>query len=116
MYKEIESKEKCVCVLINNAGVSSNTMQTEAKTAEEMKANLFDNADSNIEDWVDTYRTNVPQIFFMTTAFLPLLNKATEHQHGYSGCVINICSISGIVKEAQHHFAYNASKAAGMIS
>lgn len=113
MYKEIESKEKCVCVLINNAGVSSNTMQTEAKTAEEMKANLFENSDSTIEDWVDTYRTNVPQCFFMTTAFLPLLQKATEHQYGYSGCVINICSISGIVKEAQHHFAYNASKAAG---
>lgn len=78
-----------------------------------MKESLFDNKDSTIEDWVDTYKTNVPQIFFMTTAFLPLLNKATEHQHGYSGCVINICSISGIVKTAQHHFAYNASKAAG---
>jgi len=48
----------------------------------------------------------------MTTAFLPLLQAASEHQHGYSGCVINICSISGIVKTAQHHFAYNASKAA----
>lgn len=48
----------------------------------------------------------------MTMAFLPLLQAATEHQHGYSGTVINICSISGIVKTAQHHFAYNASKAA----
>ncbi|THW01077.1 NAD(P)-binding protein [Aureobasidium pullulans] len=112
MVKEIESKEKCVCILVNNAGVSSNTMQTEAKTAEEMKANLFDNPDSNIEDWTDTYKTNVPQCFFMTMGFLPLLQKASEHQHGFSGCVINVCSISGIVKTAQHHFAYNASKAA----
>lgn len=48
----------------------------------------------------------------MTTAFLPLLEASTKHHHGYSGCVINICSISGIVKTAQHHFAYNASKAA----
>lgn len=129
-----------------SAGVSSNTLQTEAKSAEEMKANLFDNSDSNIEDWTDTYKTNVPQCFFMTMGFLPLLQKSTEHQHGYSGCVINvsqtprlvlavcqgfccqrnvssatlqhilmlfqICSISGIVKTAQHHFAYNASKAA----
>jgi len=112
MYEEIKSKEKCVCVLVNNAGISSNTLQTEAESAEEMSKNLFHNDDSTVEDWVDTYRTNVPQIFFMTTAFLPLLQKATEHQHGYSGCVINVCSISGIVKTAQHHFAYNASKAA----
>lgn len=51
-----------------SAGISSNTLQTEAKTAEEMKSNLFDNNDSNIEDWVDTYRTNVPQCFFMTVS------------------------------------------------
>lgn len=53
-----------------SAGISSNTLQTEAKTAEEMKSNLFDNKDSNIEDWVDTYRTNVPQCFFMTVSKL----------------------------------------------
>ena len=57
IYDEIKSKEKCVCVLINNAGISSNTLTTEAKSAEEMKKNLFDNEDSNIADWVDTYRT-----------------------------------------------------------
>lgn len=112
LYKEIESKEKCLCILVNNAGISSNTLQTEASSAEEMKKNLFENEDSNTEDWDRTFSTNVNQIYFMTTCFLPLLQKSTEHQHGYSGCVINICSISGIVKTAQHHFAYNASKAA----
>jgi NAD(P)-dependent dehydrogenase (short-subunit alcohol dehydrogenase family) len=50
----------------------------------------------------------------MTMAFLPLLQKATEHHHGYSGTAINITSISGIVKTSQHHFAYNASKAAAI--
>ena len=48
----------------------------------------------------------------MTTAFLPLLQKATEKQHGWSGCVINITSISGLVRISQGHFAYNASKGA----
>lgn len=57
LYAEIEKREKCVCVLINNAGISSNTLETEAGSAEEMKKNLFDNEESNIEDWVDTYRT-----------------------------------------------------------
>jgi NAD(P)-dependent dehydrogenase (short-subunit alcohol dehydrogenase family) len=60
---------------------------------------------------MDTYRTNVPPIYFMTTAFLPLLQEATEHQHGYSATVINISSISSLAKTSQDHFAYNASKA-----
>ena len=111
---EISSREKCLCILINNAGIALNTQQTEAKTAEEMSKNLFDDEKETFEMWTDTYRTNVPQIYFMTMAFLPLLQKATEHHHGYSGTVINITSISGIVKTSQHHFAYNASKAAAI--
>ncbi|MCJ1408052.1 hypothetical protein MMC19_002125 [Ptychographa xylographoides] len=114
LVKEIESREKCLCILINNAGISSHTQTTEAKTADEMSKNLFDDDDATMEDWTNTYRTNVAQIFFMTTAFLPLLQKASEHQYGYSGTVINISSISGLVKSAQHHFSYNASKGAAI--
>jgi len=114
LVSEISSKEKCLCILINNAGIALNSQQTEAKSAEEMSKNLFEDENETFEMWTDTYRTNVPQIFFMTAAFLPLLQKATEHQYGYSGTVINITSISGIVKTSQHHFAYNASKAAAI--
>jgi NAD(P)-dependent dehydrogenase (short-subunit alcohol dehydrogenase family) len=114
LVKEIESREKCLCILINNAGIAGNTQQTEAKTAEEMKKNLFDDESSTFDDWCNTYRTNVPQLFFMTMAFLPLLQKASETQHGYSGTVINISSISGIVQSSQHHFGYNARKAAAI--
>lgn len=48
----------------------------------------------------------------MTTAFLPLLQKSTDLHHGYSGCVVNITSISGLVRISQGHFSYNASKGA----
>jgi len=96
LVKEIESREKCLCILINNAGINGATQPVEAKTAEEMKKNLFDDESSTFEDWCNTYRTNVPQQFFMTTAFLPLLQKATEIEYGYSSTVINISSISGI--------------------
>lgn len=48
----------------------------------------------------------------MSMCFLPLLEKATEHGHGYSGCIVNTCSISGQVKTMQHHPQYNSSKAA----
>jgi NAD(P)-dependent dehydrogenase (short-subunit alcohol dehydrogenase family) len=114
LVSEVSSREKSLSILINNAGISLNTHQTEAETAEEMSKNLFDNENETFEMWTDTYRTNVPQIYFMTIAFLPLLQKATELQYGYSGAVINISSISGIVKTSQHHFAYNASKAAAI--
>jgi NAD(P)-dependent dehydrogenase (short-subunit alcohol dehydrogenase family) len=47
-----------------------------------------------------------------TTAFLPLLQKATEAQHGWSSTVVNISSISGHIRISQDHFSYNASKGA----
>ena len=114
LVKHISEREKCLCILINNAGIELNSQKTEAESAEEMSKNLFDDENETPELWADTHRTNVAQLFFMTAAFLPLLQKATEHQHGYSGTVINITSISGFVKTAQHHFAYNASKAAAV--
>jgi len=112
LVKEISSREKCLCILVNNAGISINTFTTESKTAEEMKKNLFDPEESTFDEWTDTYRTNVASVFFTTTAFLPLLQKSSELHQGWSGTVINISSISGMVKTAQHHFAYNASKGA----
>lgn len=53
LVTEIESKEKCVCVVINNAGIDAGKVTEKAKTAEEMKKNLFDDADSNFESWTD---------------------------------------------------------------
>ncbi|KAI0441092.1 hypothetical protein F4803DRAFT_435911 [Xylaria telfairii] len=110
---EIESREsKGLHILVNNAGISGSTLETSAKSAEEAKKNLFDPESSTFEDWTDVYRTNVAQIFFTTTAFLPLLQKASESSPGWSSTVINVTSISGLVKSSQHHFQYNASKAA----
>ena len=114
LVKEIESREKCLCVLINNAGISSASLTTESDSATEMKQNLFDTDKATFDDWVDPYRTNVASIFFTTAAFLPLLQKSSELHKGWSGTVINISSISGMVKSAQHHFAYNASKGAAI--
>jgi len=62
IYEEIKSKEKCVCILINNAGIDGATHETSAKTAEEMSQNLFHAEDATFEDWVNVYRTNVPQV------------------------------------------------------
>ncbi|ETN39479.1 uncharacterized protein HMPREF1541_05703 [Cyphellophora europaea CBS 101466] len=114
LVKEVEKREKCLCILINNAGIELNTQQTEAETTKEMSKNLFEDENETFELWADTFKTNAAQLFFMTTAFLPLLQNASEMHHGYSGTVINITSISGVVKTSQHHFAYNTSKAAAI--
>ena len=82
------------------------------ETGPDFKQNLFEPDNATFEDWATTYKTNVSQLYFMTLAFLPLLEKATEHLPGESGCVINITSISGQVLKSQAHFSYNASKAA----
>ncbi|KAF2455594.1 short-chain dehydrogenase [Lineolata rhizophorae] len=114
LVDEISSHESHVDILINNAGIDSGTFQTEASSASEMKANLFDPEKSNPDDWANVYKTNVASIFFMTMAFLPLLEKGSTRQgsHGWSSTVLNISSISGHVKLPQHHFQYNASKGA----
>ncbi len=114
LYDEISKREKCLCILVNNAGIDGSTFQQEAQSPEEARKNLFEPEDANFEEWEKIYRTNVAQIYFTTTAFLPLLAHATEQHQDYSGTVINIASASGLIKDTQHHPAYNASKAAAI--
>jgi len=112
LVEEISSREKCLCILVNNAGISSETVQPESGSAAEMRQNLFDTSKSTAEDWLATYQADVVSLYFTTTAFLPLLQKSAELHPHWSGTVINITSISGLVKAAQHHFAYNTAKGA----
>ena len=109
--KEIESKEKCLCVLVNNAGIAPG--KTEVKgSSEELVDKLFDGTTE--QEWLDVYQTNVVGPFLMSTAFLPLLQKSTEIHKGFSGTIINISSISGHIRISQGHFAYNSSKGAAI--
>ena len=52
--------------------------------------------------------TNVAAVYFVTVAFLPLLQQAKK----FKPSVVNIASMSGITKDSQNHFAYKASKGA----
>lgn len=114
LVKEVEKREECLCILVNNAGISTNTVSPESGSAGEMQDNLFNTEKATFEDWRESYNTNVAQIYFMTAAFLPLLQKSSDKHTGWSSTVINITSISGMIKSSQHHFAYNASKGAAV--
>ena len=73
----------------------------ENKSAESLGTALF-NCQS-FESWSSHSSVNLASIFFVTTAFLGLLAKGSEDIPGYWSSVINITSISGILKLSQNH-------------
>ncbi|EPQ51024.1 NAD P-binding protein [Gloeophyllum trabeum ATCC 11539] len=115
--KEVEEKDGRLHVLVNNAGQTgprsgfmNDPQAPERKNADTFGLALFANED--IEGWAALYKINTFSIFFVTTAFLGLLDKGSKDRAGHTACVINITSISGYTKLAQNHFCYNSAKAA----
>jgi NAD(P)-dependent dehydrogenase (short-subunit alcohol dehydrogenase family) len=105
----------------------SNPSAPECKDTATLGRALFDS--QSVDSWADLYAINVASPFFVSTACLGLLEKATKDTSGYTAVIINITSISGIMKLSQNHvgdlwctdsrfnydlcqFAYNSSKAA----
>ncbi|KAI0682434.1 NAD(P)-binding protein [Cytidiella melzeri] len=115
--KELQAKEGKLHILVNNAGQTgplsrffNDTAAPEHQSAETLGEALFQN--ESFEEWAQLYSINSSSIFFVTTALLGLLAKGSEDKKHYASCVVNISSISGHMKLAQNHFAYNSSKAA----
>jgi len=117
--KVIAEKEGKLHILVNNAGQTGpvspfldDPTAPEHKDAETLGRALFENESPN--EWADLYSVNTFPLFFVTTAFLGLLDKGSREREreGYTSSVINITSISGIIKLAQNHFAYNSAKGA----
>ncbi|EJC97899.1 short-chain dehydrogenase [Fomitiporia mediterranea MF3/22] len=115
--KAIEQQEGKLHILVNNSGqvgpVSSffnDLSSPEHKEPGTLGRALFDN--ESFESWSDVYRVNTFSIFFVTTAFLGLLSKGSEDSKHWQSSVVNITSISGVMRLAQNHFAYNSGKAA----
>ncbi|CAL1712525.1 unnamed protein product [Somion occarium] len=115
--KEIQNREGRLHILVNNAGITgpvsrffNDVSAPEHKDAETLGRALFDN--ESFESWSSLYQSNTFSVYFVTTAFLGLLAKGSEEKPGYTSSVVNITSISSLMKLAQNHFAYNSSKAA----
>ncbi|KAF2117920.1 hypothetical protein BDV96DRAFT_685557 [Lophiotrema nucula] len=105
---ELSSKEKYINLLICAAGISGTKAEPNDDKAISLKDKLWKN--ETFEQWSDTYNTDVTSVYFTTVALLPLLQAGTESHGHLSASVIVISSMSGIMRESQGHFSYNAAK------
>ncbi|KAH9980058.1 short-chain dehydrogenase [Lactifluus volemus] len=110
----IEEKEGRLHILRRGLGPLTSFLNDpqapENANAETLGSALFN--DDGMDAWATLYKINTFSIYYMTTAFLGLLDKGSREIEGYTSSVVNITSISGILKIAQRHFAYNSAKAA----
>jgi NAD(P)-dependent dehydrogenase (short-subunit alcohol dehydrogenase family) len=79
----------------------NNPSPTAHKEAGPLSEYLFNN--ESFEEWSSLYAINTFSIYFTTVAFLDLLDKGSKDKEGFSSSVINITSISGLIKVAQRH-------------
>ncbi|KAL9100898.1 MAG: hypothetical protein Q9163_003790 [Psora crenata] len=112
-----KKEENGIHLLVNNAGIArddstrfSKAGKPDFNSAQAISEHLLQ---SEMEQWEETFRTNVAAQYFTTAAFLPLLGKGREVVPGYTSSVVNIASVSGVMKgSSSGQFAYAASKAA----
>lgn len=96
-----------------NAGVGGPKAEPEHEDADKLKDKLWNG--ESVEEWQGTYETDVTAVYFTTVAFLPLLQNAIEPKgpmERFQPSVITTSSMSGMMRHAQGHFAYNAAKGA----
>lgn len=79
----------------------NDTSLPQHQDAETLGRAMFEN--ESFEEWADVYKSNTFSVYFMTMAFLGLLAKGSEDVDGYTSCVVNITSISGLIKLSQCH-------------
>ncbi|KAM6494167.1 hypothetical protein JOM56_010528 [Amanita muscaria] len=113
----IQGREGKLHILVNNAGQVGPTspFMGDLTSPISRNAELFGQAlfeGESFESWSELYRINTFSIFFVTTAFLGLLDAGSRDKPDWTSVVINTTSISGIIRIAQEHFAYNSAKAA----
>ncbi len=78
---------------------------TQYLDAESFGDALFES--EGFEEWSDHFTMNISSLFFVSVAFFGLLSKGAEQRgQGQTSSIINITSISGIVKLAQDHVGF----------
>jgi len=102
--------------IVTNAGISGPKAAPSSPDANSLQRTLWDS--ESVADWSSVLTTDVTSIYFTTLAFLPLLQASSEHPDGphpsRSASVIVISSMSGLMRNSQGHFSYNAAKGAAV--
>ena len=109
-----EREPQGIHLLVNCAGVAEDQTArpvTDFTNADSIRAHL---SRATPESWAETFQTNVTAQYFTSVAFVPQLAAGTRNTPGYSASIVNIAPISGVRAGSNHHFAYEASKAAFM--
>ena len=113
LVEDLRKKEKYLNLLMCNAGVAGPKAEPDQEDASDLKQKLWEK--ESVKSWQDTYETDVTAVYFTTVAFLPLLQAGIE-PHGplekFGASVITTSSMSGLMRNAQGHFSYNAAKGA----
>jgi len=89
-------------MLVNNAGNAKddNTRFSKAGRPDFSSTQAISEhmLQSEPEQWAETFQTNIIAQFSTTAAFLSLLAKGTDVTPGYTNLVVNVASISGVMK------------------
>ena len=107
---DLEQREGRLDLLVANAGVSGPRGRPDESHAPALKEKLWNAED--FEQWGAVFNTNVSAVYFTTIALLPLLQAATRTREHFAASVIVISSMSGLMRDSQGHFSYNAAKGA----
>ena len=91
-FESISSQSDRLDILVNNAGLG--------------RFGLLE--DMSAEDWDVQMATNLRGVFLCTRAVLPAM-KRHNAETGFGGHIVNICSVAGLVGNAEVS-AYNATK------
>jgi NAD(P)-dependent dehydrogenase (short-subunit alcohol dehydrogenase family) len=116
LVSEVEKQEsKGVHLLVNNAGIARDDKtkysngKPDMKSAKSISQHLWK---ADPADRAATFETNITAQFFVAAGFLPRLAKACESTPGFSPSIVNITSISGVMKgSSNRQFTYATSKA-----
>ncbi|KAK3946843.1 short chain dehydrogenase [Pseudoneurospora amorphoporcata] len=115
LVSKLSSLEKHLNLLVCNAGISGPKADPSiSSSASKISQELW--SKESFSDWSSVFTINVSSVYFTTVALLHLLQACSHaHPEGHShmaGNVIVISSMSGIMRHAQKHFSYSASKGA----
>lgn len=103
-------------LLVNNAGIAldhatrfAENGQPCMQDAEAISEHFMKSTPS---DWTRSFETNVMGGYFMSMAFLPLLEKGAGTVENYTSSIVNLSSNSAFIKDScRGYISYAASKA-----